>query len=535
MKKKLFQILLLCIFCLISCHRRPVYPPILYVADSLTYVAPRQALQVLDSIDEEMAEADKPTRMYYQLLTIKAKDKAYITHTSDSLMLSLVDYYEHGGDKHLLPEAYYYMGSTYRDLNDAPRALEYYQKALSSMKGEENLRVKSPVYAQMGDLFRRQYLYDNALAAYQNAYRCDSMAKDSVGLVYDLRDIATMYRRKNEIDSALVYFQKARIMAESQNSIALSNLVTSQIASLQIRLGDYSAAMQSIQPSLKNVDSTNLSSIYSIVSDIYFKQERYDSATYYYKELLTHGDIYAQRRAHERLAHIANASRRTDEAHQHLLQYELLNDSIERITATESIEQMNALYNYEQQAVKNLRLEAKSRQLYYITALLFCLAIILVLSFIIYHLHVQKKRIQMEQLYHAVAQENQTFKDEEEARNRWKSEAPNLIKNSAVYKNLEELALQANNLSPEDWAAVEELLNEVYPSFIPHLRASCQMSERDFHACCLMKLKFSNTTICILTPFNSTQVLSNMCRNLYVRIHGKKGSTEDFANFIDSL
>ena len=52
--------------------------------------------------------------MRYKLLTIKANDKAYITHTSDSLILSLVDYYEHDGDPAYLGEAYYYAGSTYK-------------------------------------------------------------------------------------------------------------------------------------------------------------------------------------------------------------------------------------------------------------------------------------------------------------------------------------------------------------------------------------------------------------------------------------
>ena len=66
-----------------------------------------------------MQQAPEYVQKRYHLLTIKANDKAYITHTSDSLILSLVDYYEHGGDPVYLGEAYYYAGSTYRDLGDA--------------------------------------------------------------------------------------------------------------------------------------------------------------------------------------------------------------------------------------------------------------------------------------------------------------------------------------------------------------------------------------------------------------------------------
>ncbi|MBO7608612.1 MAG: tetratricopeptide repeat protein, partial [Muribaculaceae bacterium] len=98
-----------------------------------------------------MLQAPAYVQKRYQLLTIKANDKAYITHTSDSLILSLVNYYENDGDPAYLGESYYYAGSTYRDLGDAPRALDYYQKALDAMPGNENLKVKSKVYAQMGN------------------------------------------------------------------------------------------------------------------------------------------------------------------------------------------------------------------------------------------------------------------------------------------------------------------------------------------------------------------------------------------------
>ena len=311
--------------------------------------------------------------------------------------------------------------------------------------------------------------------------------------------------------------------------------MTSQIASLQIRLGQLEDAKKSIEPCLNPVDVTNISSIYSFVSDIYFKLGQYDSAAYYYNELLIRGDLYAQRRAHERLAHIANVANNTNEARQHLLQYELFNDSIERITASESVAQMKSLYDYQLREKENMRLEARSRQLHYITALLICIGIILALSLIAYHLYMQKKKALMERKLQMVADENLSYKHQEEARNRWKSEAPNLIKNSEVYANLERLASQKEVLSPEDWETVEALLNQVYPSYIPHLRACCKMSERDFHACCLMKLKLSHTNICTLTPLTSTQALSNMCRNLYERIHGKKGSTADFISYLDSL
>jgi hypothetical protein len=55
-----------------------------------------------------MQEADL---MYWRLLRIKASDKAYIPFTSDSAAIAVMHYYEDGGDRALLPTAYYYAGT----------------------------------------------------------------------------------------------------------------------------------------------------------------------------------------------------------------------------------------------------------------------------------------------------------------------------------------------------------------------------------------------------------------------------------------
>ena len=67
--------------------------------------------------------------MYWHLLTIQAKDKQYVIHTSDSLINQIVQYYEEYGDENKLMMAYYYQGSVYRDMIDVSKALKAFQKA----------------------------------------------------------------------------------------------------------------------------------------------------------------------------------------------------------------------------------------------------------------------------------------------------------------------------------------------------------------------------------------------------------------------
>lgn len=122
-----FALLLLALY---SCSNRPS-PRALQVADSLTYCQPDSAVALLRQMKESILAEPEATQMRYNLLCIKAQDKAYITHTSDSLIQQVVRYYRKHKDKTYLPEALYFAGRVYRDLGDAPQALEYFQRAIS--------------------------------------------------------------------------------------------------------------------------------------------------------------------------------------------------------------------------------------------------------------------------------------------------------------------------------------------------------------------------------------------------------------------
>lgn len=167
-----------------SCSRFE-YRKSLIVADSLTATNPQRAVAMLDSMAPMMAGAPKHEQMFHRLLQIKAADKAYIRHSSDSTILSLVEYYETSGDKTLLPEAYYYAGRTYLHLNDAPKAMDFYQKAISTTP-DNYLEFKGTLYFQIGRLLLNQALYNQAIVMYKKTLDYDTKLKDSLNLIYTL-------------------------------------------------------------------------------------------------------------------------------------------------------------------------------------------------------------------------------------------------------------------------------------------------------------------------------------------------------------
>ena len=237
------------------------YPSTLLRADSLASVAPDSARVLLARWADSAGHAPERVRMYHRLLTIKAADKAYVRHTSDSLIKKVVAYYEDGGDKSLLPEAYYYAGRVYRDLGDAPQALDYFERAADALppRGQEVLAGK--IYSQTGTLFLYQQMYEEALEMFLRAYAYDVKAGDVYdvkagdvrGQVFALRDITNVYQRMEKLDSTLAYIQKAHVLASECGNVDMLSLVQGQRLSLYLQLQKYDSAEVCLREAFKHV------------------------------------------------------------------------------------------------------------------------------------------------------------------------------------------------------------------------------------------------------------------------------------------
>lgn len=83
------------------------YPQAFIVADSLMEEQPDSAIALLNAIGSSMHQHGEKDRMYYELLRLKAADKAGSLEADGKKADSILHYYEHGGDRRLLPTAYY--------------------------------------------------------------------------------------------------------------------------------------------------------------------------------------------------------------------------------------------------------------------------------------------------------------------------------------------------------------------------------------------------------------------------------------------
>lgn len=575
----LFPILLL--MCICACTNKP-YPQSLRVADSLIHNNPDSAVILLEELKRSMAFEPQATQMYYQLLTIKAKDKAYITHTSDSLIKTVVKYYEERKDRERLPETYYYAGRVYRDLGDAPQALEYLQKAIESTKDCTDYRLISRIYSQTGTLYLYQDTYDQALEVFRKAYQYCLSDKDSIGMVYSLRDIGRTFTTLNCADSALYYYKGALNYAEQIHNNHLVGVVQAELSGLYIQLEMYPEAFTAIQCSNKYIKGHNIAPFYAILADYYYYTNQLDSATFYYTQTASFDDLYQKQGSYKGLGNIARKKGQYKEAMEYFDKYLICTDSIKDITNTETIRKMQSLYNYQLKEKENSRLQHQAANYKLWNILLVFSLLSLVFLFIAYHqfrkkkeqqrlvkqerikqiqkeryaqsntyleknkeqikeveLSLHKAEIEKDQLRQDLlkAQKSIIEKTNEQitATQRVQKQSELALKHSDIYKKFH-FAVQGSDekIGNDDWKELMCAVDEAYNQFTTRLLELYPMKTIEIQVCVLIKIGLSPAQIAFIT-IRSRQAISSIRKRLYSKVMGKDGTPEQWDNFISTF
>ena len=572
--------------CFWACDNKP-YSHLMSMADSLTNTNPDSAVIYLNKLKDHIETAPRSVQMYYQLLCIKANDRAYIPHSSDSIILPILNYYKQTDDLHL-PETYYYAGRIYRDLGDAPQALDYFNNTLDALpSSSDSYSLKFKVYSQIGTLFLYQDIYDEALKMFKEAFHYDLLLEDSVGMSYDLRDMATSYRCLNQIDSAIYYYGKANDLALALHQQRFVSMIQSQMAGLYIQLKKYDLAKQFLQSSLSYQHKADKSGIFSVAAKYYHQLGTKDSAVYYYTQLLDFGTIYAKQAAHWGLAELAIDNNHEQDAIPHLRAYMQCVDSIRKITDREAIRQMRSVYNYKLREKEIAHLKSKNEQTKLIIISLLSLCAILASITFAYIQYFKLKQLQltirlkkikrlkdklysrsvqfieenkrkieeleiMERKFLEVDQINTTLKEQLNAQkeliiytnkqikldlNRREQSQAVLFK-SEIYLHIQR-QLKINDrskrmLSDEDWKELEKLVNSTYNGFKENLYDIYNLSLFEYRVCLLIKINIQPIDIGKLTE-HSKESISSTRRRLYEKVFHIKGAPKDWDDFIYSL
>lgn len=215
--KKLPLVLLaiVSLFVLAGCHGDKQYDDLLQQADSIMNIdddSAKVAIKLLDKAKPQLNDFSKAQRMRYQLLYHKAMNKADILFSSDSIMKNVVAYYEKHGTSNERMLAYYMLGCVYRDIHEAPMALEYYNKATEqadTTSQDCDYATLCRIYGQMGILFEKQFLPYQELGALDKAVKYAYFAKDTLNALRYYQNKNSAYDFLGKKDSAIIINLKA--------------------------------------------------------------------------------------------------------------------------------------------------------------------------------------------------------------------------------------------------------------------------------------------------------------------------------------
>ena len=502
------------------------YPKELSTADSLMDARPDSAFQIFDSLSID-TNAPESHRMYYELLHIKAKDKAAHLEKGDSIILSVLDYNIEGGDESLLPQAYYYAGRYHAEQHDAPQALDYFKKALDLLPGDSYTKLKSVIASQMGYLFREQYLMERANNSFISALKYSKMAKDTLGTIYSLEDLASIYGFFNRPDSAILLCKEAYLLSDRINDDDLRSSMLGQIARYYRKKGDLKSALAYIRRSIAFKEAINDHATTAIAAYIYQEVGNMDSSRIYLDIELKRKRILSRRFAHKGLAHYY-LRRDPNAAMKHLAQYLLLEDTIQQRQDAEQTAKAAALYDYQLREKENLELKRDNSNKSYMITVMAGLLLFLLIAFTLYYLYNRQKkekyrfklRLYKERIANSV---DKTVSKEEAS-----------FFESEQYRLMQERIIEGRGLSSDEMNNVREVFVTCYPTFFGHLAELCHTSEHEQIICMLIKLNFSFSNMSLLTH-HSPSSISKTRKRLAIRAFGEEAETSDIDSIVKQL
>ena len=530
---------------LVSCSRGPQYPTVLETADSLSYVNPDSAVALLRSVEAEMRKAQPSVRHRYDLLALKAQDKADLPLTSDSLILDILHYYEHGGDPNILPEAYYYAGRVYRELGDAPQAIGYFQKAQTSLN-ELNLqklpaanakryeKLEGTILAQKGYLLNKQHLYQEALECFRQAYKADSLACDTIGMFLSLKDIGGVLSSARDNESAIHTFDlAAQLAAEYSDSINLDLLMAQKCQSL-IGLKKYDEAGKILQSFNPRFTPINFQFLCNMYGEYYWKIGESGKAVPYFKTLFEKGSVFARWNASLWFSDYETKRGNTKAALRYMAEFSNLELEVRKLRDEEVVALTNSLYNYHLHEQENLLLKAKQEALKLRLRFLSIIAILLIIALFYIIRYEKNKRQDMASRYEQQQYLLASMEADKEQRQSVVNAGMSALRSSDTYQMIMEKCREGKALRPEEWKIVEQTIQQHLPNFLTNLKGVYKFSDVEWRASLLMKYGIPVADIATAVS-RSKECIYSLRSRLHKKAFREKNNFKSWQDFIESL
>lgn len=557
------------------------YPYAMRMAEVCMETSPDSAWNLLQGIADSIGHLPEEIQMHYHLLVLQAEDLQFHLHTDDSLVNSLVAYYDTQDDNPRRIQAYYLKGKVYDGMNDAPQALEAYQQALDLAKGELDWEVA--IYREMYQLFANQDLHDSALRMTGHLLHIYKIQGNPQEMAQAQRNMARLFNQKGEKDSALHYFRQAgHSVLTIADSTAYYEMLAEQAGILYETEG-IEQAFPLLKKAEKREDILDKSYIHFLLGQIYTDREQWDSAHYYNQKVVESGNIEKTYYSYRNLYALEKQKGNFSKALEYMERAMDSRNLLQTIGQSEAVAQINALYNYQHIADENadLRLsKEKQKNVVLLLTLLSTAVIFAGFAFVTYQRKRSRQMIERERKLKQLAEEryarsqmaiyDNERKMEELTQQLAKAQAENNVRMSgSLEMEMKKLQLQNEEIclseserqqriasfmeselyslierasqndtilvTDEDWRQIKEAIDFMYPTFNNHLNdVFPNISMQIRQLCWLSRIGISPVGIAHILK-RSRQAISNTRSKLSRIITESSLPEKTFDDFIENF
>ena len=530
--------------------------------DSLMEQNPQAAYDSLCHSKEQMtANGPKNITMRYRLLEAKAQNKLYLQMPSDSAFQEVVEYYDNNGSSNDKMQAYYLQGCIYRDQKEAPKSMQFYQKALEyadTLNNDCDYNTLFSIYGQMAQIYHVQYLYPEALECYKKYSYFALEASRVYDHIRGKEFEGGIYYAMGDTSKALGIAKQCFHLYERHKMHQEAVAVLPTIIYTEVLRQNYSK----VHLLMENFRTQ--SGLFNANGDIMPGREHYyyteglyylgisqiDSAEYSFRKLLKAGYCFD---AYKGLMTVYRTRENIDSVMWYTALCEKALDSTFVDNKAYAVQQVTAMYKYDriqrEAAMNALKLE--NNRLFILVGFIVG-AIIILLIVRLYKKRMEGKQQEvesktqayllslkhLEQLKEEVAtikndskilmqkkQEEITLlqqKLERESEQMSPLEKGKLIDTDATYQKFLGMSwgkIDCHSLVQDDWMALEKLVRLCYPKFYSVLSRKNVLSDFEWKVCLLVRLQFSSSQILSVFGKNSSMV-SNAKRSANKKLFG---------------
>ena len=580
MKEKVIYLLLILLI-LASCAGNRKYDDLMQRADSIMNVnddSAKVAIRMLDGVKPQLPEFSQSQKMRYELLRHKAMNKACITFTSDSVMKEVVDYYDHHGSANERMLANYVLGCVYRDMHEAPMALEYYNKATEqadTTAADCDYGTLYRVYSQMGILFDKQYLPYQLLDAFGKAEKYAYLAKDTFNAIVNYQNRSSAYYYLGNTDSVIAINLHAASLFKQIGDDYNAMIALGCNSDYYLEKQDTIKAKKAFEAYFSTGYEGNLeyedskAYVLCLKGCYYLFVNKLDSAYANLSLSLKLCKSYSVKAATTKtLAQYYAKVNQPALAMKYALQSSEYNDSSLMEARKNQLQQMQAMYDYgrNQEIARMAEQKAKrSTQMNYMIVFA-CVILFLFLSYIYRkQLALKKKRIAVSKLLYedsllklkrlqdekaklVAENDNKLFQvimEKENTIDKLKAEISDIqdkysltsvsnveltLMDSSICKKIKFIELHPKkSMCEEDWKELANTIENAIPNFIPVLKN--RLNDKDYQICLLIRLGFSTSLIARLLGL-SDAAISKRRKTMLKKLCGKVGKPKEFDEYV---